>query len=135
MCNEHTRPTCINHGCEKLATYSHKDVNGNKRWRIHCGHCQGASYGKREHAKGVTPYKTGICNNIDSHLGFMCPVIWAMVPEDAKGMTEVDHIDGDHTNNHKDNLDELCVFCHKIKGQRNGDYRGHRYNRELHPTP
>jgi hypothetical protein len=49
-------------------------------------------------------------------------VKWTKVPAWAKGMTEIDHIDGDHTNNNHDNLDELCPMCHKIKGQMSGDY-------------
>ena len=120
------RPTCINHGCKKSVTYSHRDTMGNRRWRIHCGHCQGASYGKRLHALGVIPYKSGRCTNVDSHLGFECVVDWSKVPADAKGMTEVDHINGNPSDNSSDNLDELCVICHKIKGQRNGDYRRQR---------
>jgi 5-methylcytosine-specific restriction endonuclease McrA len=115
-------PTCINYGCNKPVTYSHKDVQGNPRYRIHCSHCQGASYGKRPHAPGVTPYKTGKCSNTDGHLGFNCLVKWTKIPDWAKGMTEIDHIDGDHTNNDYDNLDELCPMCHKLKGQLSGDY-------------
>ena len=103
-------------------TYSHKDSQGNPRYRIHCGHCQGASYGKHPHASGVTPYKTGKCSNTDGHLGFDCLITWTKVPAWAKGMTEIDHIDGDHTNHDHDNLDELCPMCHKIKGQMSGDY-------------
>jgi len=119
------RPTCINHGCEKLVIPRTGSIyDANPRWRIHCGHCQQASYGKHPHALGVTPYKTGRCTNVDSHLGFECTVDWSKVPADAKGMTEVDHIDGNPSNNSPDNLDELCVICHKIKSQRNGDYNG-----------
>jgi hypothetical protein len=108
-------------------TYSHKDEQGNRRWRIHCGHCQSASWGKFAHAVGVTPYKTGKCTNTDGHLGFDCMIKWTKVPEWAKGMTEIDHIDGDYTNNHPDNLDELCPICHKLKGQLNGDFNGTRH--------
>ena len=123
------RPVCINHGCNELVTYSHKDEQGNKRWRIHCSRCQRASYGGTSHAPGVTPFKTGRCANVDSHLGFRCSTNWDTIPSWAKGMTEVDHKDKDHTNNHPDNLDELCVVCHKLKGQLNGDYQGYRYKR------
>jgi hypothetical protein len=49
-------------------------------------------------------------------------VKWTKIPDWAKGMTEVDHIDGDHTNNHPSNLDELCPLCHKLKGQQSGDF-------------
>jgi hypothetical protein len=116
------RPICVNHGCEEEVTYSHKDSLGNRRWRIHCGHCQAASYGKWPHRAGVTPYKTGRCSNTDGHLGFDCSINWKKIPPWAKGMTEIDHIDGDYTNNHSSNLDELCPICHKIKGQQSGDF-------------
>ena len=116
------RPICVNHGCYEEVTYSHKDSQGNPRWRIHCSHCQAASYGKWPHRAGVRPYKTGKCTNVDGHLGFTCMVKWTKVPDWAKGMTEVDHIDGNCTNNHPDNLDELCPICHKLKGQQSGDF-------------
>jgi hypothetical protein len=51
---------------------------------------------------------------------------WSLVPAGAKGMTEIDHIDGDYTNNKLDNLDELCPICHKLKGQMHGDYNNTR---------
>lgn len=123
------RPTCINPGCKKPVTFSHKDEQGNRRWRIHCGHCQGASYGKHPHAAGVTPFKTGRCSNVDSHLGFECATNWKKVPSWAKGMTEIDHKNGDNTDNRVKNLDELCVHCHKLKGQLSGDYRNNRFAR------
>ena len=116
------RPTCINHGCNKPVTFTHKDEQGNPRWRIHCWQCQKASYGGRLHAPGVIPYKTGKCSNTDGHLGFDCMIKWTKIPTWAKGMTEIDHIDGDFTNNDPSNLAELCPICHKLKGQLNGDF-------------
>jgi hypothetical protein len=74
------RPICINHGCDSEVTFSHKDNQGNRRWRIHCGHCQAASYGKWPHRAGVTPYKTGKCTNVDGHLGFDCSINWEKIP-------------------------------------------------------
>ena len=119
------RPKCINHGCTKPVTYSHKDEQGNKRWRIHCGHCQGASYGRHAHASGVTPFKTGYCSNSDSHLGFACSINYKKAPW-AVGMTEVDHKNGNSNDNRLENLDELCPMCHKQKGRIAGDYDGWR---------
>ena len=121
-------PTCVNHGCNESVAYSHTDARGNKRWRPHCWHCQQASFGKREHRPGVVPFKTGKCSNIDGHLGFDCIIKWTKVPKWAKGMTEIDHIDGNHANNDPNNLQELCPMCHKLKGQLEGDYKGHRYS-------
>lgn len=123
------RPICINHGCSQPVIYSHRDTYGNPRWRIHCSHCQAASYGKWPHRAGVTPFKTGKCTNVDGHLGFDCMIKWSKVPAWAKGMTEIDHIDGDSTNNNVENLDELCPICHKLKGQMNGDYNNSRGNK------
>jgi hypothetical protein len=116
------RPICVNHGCDDPVTYSRKDTQGNERWRPHCGHCQAASWGKWPHRVGVTPFKTGKCNNRDGHLGFKCLIKWSLVPKGTKGMTEIDHIDSDSSNNDLDNLDELCPICHKLKGQIHGDY-------------
>ena len=116
------RPTCVNHGCTEPVVYSHKDTNGNPRWRIHCSRCQQASYGKVTLREGVTTYKKGVCSNSDEHLGFPCSVDFSKHPDWAKGMTEIDHIDGDHTNNSLDNLDELCPICHKLKSQLDGNY-------------
>ena len=120
------RPICVNHNCYEPVVYSHKDTNGNPRWRPHCSHCQSASWGKWSHREGVVPFKKGKCNNRDGHLGFKCMIKWSLVPVGAKGMTEIDHIDGDYANNELDNLDELCPICHKLKGQMHGDYNNTR---------
>jgi hypothetical protein len=122
------RPICINYGCNEPVVYSHKDTKGNPRWRIHCSHCQQASYGKHPHRSGVTPYKTGKCSNHDSHLGFGCPTVFEVMPQWAKGITEVDHKDGNHCNHELENLEELCVVCHKLKGQLSGDYNNQKRN-------
>ena len=123
-----TAPNCINHGCGQPATYSGKDTKGNKKWRVHCGNCQKASYGATQHKLGVTPWKIGKCSNIDGHLGFPCPIDYEKAPW-ASGQTEVDHKDGDHNNNDHANLDELCPCCHKEKSKRNDDHKGHRYHK------
>ena len=113
------RPICINLGCGKPVTYSHKDEQGNERWRIHCGHCQAASWGKWPHRVGVTPYKKDMCSNVDSKLGFPCVIDWKLVKSSGfKISTEVDHKNGDPTDNRPRNLQELCGICHKEKGKR-----------------
>ena len=133
------RPTCINHGCEKPAmaqSCTNKEAELTGRWRIHCGNCQKASYGGTNLREGVTSFKIGRCSNVDGHLGFECCMNWKKVNKQFKkqsqvkgvhyytisGITEVDHIDGDPSNDDPDNLQELCSFCHKVKGQKAGDY-------------
>ena len=121
------RPICVNHGCDApVIPMEGKISDPNPRWRVHCGHCQKASYGAWPHREGVTPFKTGKCSNVDGHLGFDCLIKWSKVPEWAKGMTEIDHKNGVNTDNREENLDELCKACHCLKGQLAGDFNPHR---------
>lgn len=122
-------PQCVNYGCDEYVILNGIDKQGNPRYRPHCGDCQKASWGGKPHREGVTPFKTGKCSNIDGHLGFDCLIKWSKVPEWAKGMTEIDHKDGNNGNNDNSNLQELCPICHKLKGQISGDYQGFRYKR------
>ena len=117
------RPTCINTGCQKPVTFSHKDEQGNRRWRVHCTHCQKASYGGHAHAPGVTPFKNGRCSNQDTHLGFACGTDYDKAPH-LVGMTDVDHKNGNPLDNRLENLDELCPMCHKHKSRLAGDHNG-----------
>lgn len=48
----------------------------------------------------------------------------------ALGQTELDHKDGNHTNNTPENVEELCKACHAHKSKLNGDHKGFRYNRK-----
>jgi hypothetical protein len=119
MSVQHTpqRPVCINHGCNELVTYSNVNRKGEPRYRVHCSHCQGASWGRHAHRSGVTPYRTGRCSNHSGHLGFACATQFDLIPSWATGTTEVDHRDGDRNNNSPENLQELCAVCHQLKGQ------------------
>ena len=47
------------------------------------------------------------------------------------GVLEVDHIDGDHTNNNPDNLRTLCSDEHGYKTQKNEDYLNRYKNGKL----
>ena len=49
-----------------------------------------------------------------------------VVPTDKKSL-DVDHIDGDRSNNELKNLQTLCKPCHKVKTKECGDYK----NREI----
>lgn len=39
-----------------------------------------------------------------------------------KCQLDVDHIDGNRSNNHESNLQTLCANCHRLKTKRNGDH-------------
>jgi hypothetical protein len=116
------RPICINHGCSTpVGVKNGKVTDPNPRWRAYCSDCQVANYGGKKYKPGVTPFTTGRCSNQDSHLGFACSINYKKYPHFI-GMTEMDHKNGDHTDNRKSNLDELCPMCHKLKGKLSGDY-------------
>lgn len=122
------RPICINLGCDKPVAVSEGSIHDdNPRWRVHCSHCQAASYGKWEHRVGVTPFKKDVCSNTSAKLGFPCVINWKLVESTGfKISTEVDHKNGDPTDNRPRNLQELCSICHREKGKRKGDYNGWR---------
>ena len=130
------KPTCINYGCKNMVTST------SKRYRPFCSRCHHVGHGRSykykrvdgtikiysptQLAEGVTPFKTGKCSNQKhgqkGHLGFPCPMNYEKAPW-AIGITELDHIDGDHTNNIPKNIQEVCNPCHVEKGRLNGDYR------------
>jgi len=118
--NEHERPQCANIGCFKLVTVAAYYSNGTAKWRPVCGHCSQAQTGKWPYAFGVIPFKQNKCSNEDGRLGFKCCTNFKLLPEGVF-ITETDHIDGDDSNNDPDNLQELCVTCHKVKTQMAGD--------------
>ena len=125
--NSNFRPICVNHGCDKPVIVTSGTISDPGGWRVHCGHCQAASYGKWPHASGVTPFKIGRCSNIKGKLGFSCVINWTSVKaQGLKVSTEIDHINGDPNDNLLTNLQELCPICHREKGRREGNFDGWR---------
>ena len=58
------------------------------------------------------------CENVDGRLGFVCTT--TTFP--GYGMVDVDHIDGNPTNNDRENLQTLCKCCHAYKTNINEDF-------------
>ncbi len=57
------------------------------------------------------------CENIDGRLGFVCTTT---VVDTA--MLEVDHMNNDHSDNRKVNLQTICSCCHRYKTRYFGHY-------------
>ncbi len=73
-----------------------------------------------EYRNSLHPYRKhrrDICENIDGRLGFECTttIVWV-------GMLDVDHIDGNPTNNSEANLQTLCKCCHAYKTNQEQDW-------------
>ena len=47
----------------------------------------------------------------------MC-ILCEFIPEDPCKM-DIDHIDGNHKNDNKENLQALCANCHRLKSKKN----------------
>ena len=62
-------------------------------------------------------YRKDYCENIDGRLGFVCTttIAWS-------GMLDVDHKNGNHTDNRPRNLTTLCKCCHAFKTNMKKDY-------------
>jgi len=74
-------------------------------------------------------YRKDYCENIDGRLGFKCTytpppqeLIEKVIESGFYSGIEVDHIDGDPSNNDPENLQSLCGCCHHFKGLAYKDY-------------
>ena len=91
-------------------------------------------------------HRKDYCENIDGRLGFICPLgdkpiinpinnpeifedkdnkrgyyHGMVVAKSWNGLLEVDHKNGDPSDNSPENLQTLCVCCHKVKTAQEGD--------------
>lgn len=94
-----TRKIC---GCGKPAKSQGLDHKGRKLYRSQCFSC-------REEARS---HKKGYCE-------------WCFVEASDELKLDIDHIDGNTSNNQKSNLQTLCRPCHMIKTKIFGDHAYH----------
>lgn len=91
------RPLC---GCGNLAEMQGRNKNGNRMYRKRCTTC-------RRKGQRVKGDHCQLCN---------------FVPIDTIQL-DIDHIDGDPSNNNPDNLQTLCANCHRLKTKLNNDWK------------
>ena len=99
-----TAKMCSVKGCNQYA-----DNAGNGRYHDKCSFHHKSKYGMG--GFNYKNYRKDYCENIDGRLGYICESK-IVAP---RWQLEVDHIDGDNTNNDPANLQTLCANCHRYK--------------------
>ena len=109
------RPKCQIDSCQNPAMYMYQYDDGTWKWRVRhgkliCGtHHERTWHPSRKHRRDY-------CENISGFLGFKCTtnLMW-------DGMLDVDHKNGNPSDNRKINLQTLCKCCHAYKTHKNKD--------------
>ena len=109
------RPKCQIDDCQNQAMYTYQYDDGTWKWRVRHGkiicstHHERTWHPSRKHRKDY-------CENISGFLGFKCTtnLMW-------DGMLDVDHKNGNPSDNRKINLQTLCKCCHAYKTHKNKD--------------
>lgn len=127
----HIVPCCVNHGCLNKVTPREW-----KYWsfKSECNRCSTArkkgNYifedgvrwitNNRGNNCGIIIHKEMFCENIDGHLGFICPVPKNEWIKFQSGL-DLDHINGNHYENDPENVRTYCKLCHNRKSIKSGD--------------
>jgi hypothetical protein len=116
-------PNCINDGCTRFVAVRHWNDDNLPSLKSECATCASA----RKNGKileGISFAKKHYCENRDGCLGFTCPCDKTRYAEFPSDCYHIDHINGNHIDNRRENIMTLCVMCHTIKGKREGDFNG-----------
>ena len=109
------RPGCEVPGCTNKATYHYRYEDGTYLWRTRFGFYICGTH-QRHTWHPYLQHRKDYCENIDGRLGFKCTttIFWP-------GMLDVDHRNGDPSDNRPRNLQTLCKCCHAYKTHKSGD--------------
>lgn len=132
------RPKCIHDGCNRPRVIYRTYKNGEPYYRKVCSYHHSTAIAARHGVPSAThlsaerlnlsiseyrnrwhpsrKHRKNICENQDGRLGFVCTstIFW-------QGMLDVDHINGDPSDNSLANLQTLCKCCHAYKTMIYGD--------------
>jgi hypothetical protein len=107
----HIRGVCVH--CKKRPQRS---KNGGKRYAALCGTCEKKLFDPNHKARVERkhrPYREFVKTHCEK-CGFS---------SEYPCQFDVDHIDGNHSNNDPDNLQTLCSNCHRLKTYLNKDWK------------
>lgn len=133
------RPRCSHKRCSNSRAIIGTLRDGSPNYRKVCGTHHGHNIAKNHGVKSsqhltakrkgmtVSEYKNSMhpyrqhrkdyCENKDGRLGYICRAIVRI-----SAQLEVDHKNGNPTDNRPRNLQTLCCLCHKYKTHANKDY-------------
>jgi len=126
------RPTCETPGCHGDAAMVRDYYDGWANYRKWCSSCHNKRTAEKHGLKSIAEvvakkqgltlteyinrchpsrrYRKSYCENQDGRLGYACTttVIW-------DGMLDVDHINGNPSDDREENCQTLCKCCHAYK--------------------
>lgn len=114
--------------CHNEETARRNGVRTSRHLTAHRHGLTVTAYNHRNHP--YLQYRKDYCENVDGRLGFVCTFTAPTAQQleatgldgTFQGWLQVDHKDGNHTNNDPNNLQTLCACCHNIKTYQNGDH-------------
>ena len=122
------RPKCIHEDCNKPGhDMGTRRKDGSKIYRATCAKHHYSKYGIGDWI--YKQYRKDFCENIDGRLGFVCTT--TIVPEHAENMLDTDHINNNHDDNRKVNMQTLCACCHRVKTRTMGHLTSLSYIKKL----
>ena len=110
------RPMCQIDGCQNHAKFEYEYDDGTWKWLVRHGKII-CTVHQRKTSNRSLKHRKEHCENTTGFLGFKCTttIFW-------DGMLEVDHKNGDPSDNRPANLQTLCSCCHRYKTKINKDY-------------